>query len=420
MEEKDSKTKEQLIGESDALRQRLRELEKEKYSCAHTEKELLRVTRALKALSSCNHTLLRVKDISEFLQEICRNIVEHGGYRLAWIGFAEQDEQKTVRPVAQFGYEDGYLHTVKITWADIERGRGPTGTAIRTGQPVIAQDILSDQSYVPWRAEASKRGYAASIALPLIREGRTVGSLNIYSAESDAFDEEEVKLLTELANDISYGIGAIEMRSKREQAEAEVKQSFEKLKKALNGTVYALTEVLQRRDPYTAGHQLRVAHLACAIAQEMGLSEDQIEGIRIAGLLHDIGKISVPSDILSRPGQMTDLETDIIETHAQVGYEILKTIEFPWPVLEAVLQHQERLDGSGYPAGLSGDKIILEARILAVADVIEAMSSHRPYRPTLGMDRALAEITDNRGIRFDPAVVDACLRLFTEKGYKIE
>jgi putative nucleotidyltransferase with HDIG domain len=344
----------------------------------------------------------------------------NGGYRLAWIGFKEQDEQKTVRPVAQFGYEDGYLDTVKITWADTERGRGPTGTSIRTEKPVISQDILADQNFAPWRAEATRRGYAAVIALPLIREERTIGSLNIYAAEPDAFDKEEVKLLTELANDIAYGIGAIEMRSKREQAEAEVKQSFEKLKKALNGTVYALTEVLQRRDPYTAGHQLRVAQLACAIAQEMGLSEDQMEGIRIAGLLHDIGKISVPSDILSRPGQMTDLETDIIETHAQVGYEILKMIEFPWPVLDAVLQHQERVDGSGYPAGLSGDKIILEARILAVADVIEAMSSHRPYRPTLGMDRALAEITDNRGIRFDPAVVDACLRLFTEKGYKIE
>ena len=152
----------------------------------------------------------------------------------------------------------------------------------------------------------------------------------------------------------------------------------------------------------------------------MGLSEDQIEGIRIAGLLHDIGKISVPSDILSRPGQMTNLETDIIETHAQVGYEILKTIEFPWPVLEAVLQHQERLDGSGYPAGLSGDKIILEARVLAVADVVEAMSSHRPYRPTLGMDMALAEISDNRGLRYDSDVVDACLRLINEQGYKIE
>lgn len=419
MKEKE-RIKEEVIRESEALRQRVDELEKEKASCRHTEKELLRVTRALKARSNCNRILIRARDESEFLREICLSIVETGGYRMAWIGFAEQDEQKTVRPVAQVGYEDGYLDTVKITWADTERGRGPTGTAIRTGKPVISQDILADQNFAPWRAEATRRGYAAMIALPLSMEERTIGSLNIYAAEPDAFDKEEVELLTELANDIAYGIGALEIRSKHEQAEAELKTSFERLKKALNGTVFALTEVLQRRDPYTAGHQQRVAQLACSIAQEMGFSEDRIEGVRIAGLLHDIGKVSVPSDILSRPGQMTNLETDIIETHAQVGYEILKTIEFPWPVLEAVLQHQERLDGSGYPAGLSGDKIILEARILAVADVVEAMSSHRPYRPTLGMDRALAEITENRGIRYDPDVVDACLLLFNEKGYTIE
>ena len=174
------------------------------------------------------------------------------------------------------------------------------------------------------------------------------------------------------------------------------------------------------RDPYTAGHQIRVAKLACAIAQEMGLSEDRIEGIRIAGLLHDIGKITLPSDILARSGQITTLETDIIETHAQVGYEIIKTIEFPWPVLDAVLQHQERMDGSGYPSGLSGEKIIIEARILAVADVVEAMSSHRPYRPKLGIDRALAEIAEYKGVRYDPDVVDACLRLINEQGYTIE
>jgi putative nucleotidyltransferase with HDIG domain len=419
MKEK-NKTKEQLAREADALKERVRELEDQKASCDHTQKELLRVTRALKALSSCNQTLVRAKDLTDYLSEICRNIVENGGYSLAWIGFAQQDEQKTVLPVARYGYSEGYLDTVNITWADTERGRGPTGTAIRTGKAVSAQDILTDEHYAPWRAEASKRGYASSIALPLIGEAGTLGSLNIYAAEPDAFDEEEVKLLTELANEIAYGVRALKMRLTREEAETDLRESFGKLKKALNGTVNALTEILQRRDPYTAGHQIRVAKLACAIAKEMGLSEDRIEGIRIAGLLHDIGKITLPSDILARSGRISTLETDIIETHAQVGYEIIKTIEFPWPVLDAVLQHQERMDGSGYPSGLSGEKIILEARILAVADVVEAMSSHRPYRPTLGMDRALAEITDNRGVLYDPEVVDACLRLINEKGFTIE
>ena len=420
MKENEKKTGEDLLREAEALRHRVRELEDEKASCAHTEKELLRVTRALKAHSSCNHILVRAKDLTEYLREICSNIVEIGGYSLAWIGFALEDEQKTVQPVAQYGYADGYLDTVKINWADTELGRGPTGTAIRTGKPVIAHDIATNHCYAPWRAEAAKRGYASSIAIPLIDDVRTLGSLNIYAAEADAFDDEEVKFLTELAADLAYGIRALEIRTEREEAEKELKESFGKLRKALNGTVNALTEILQRRDPYTAGHQIRVAKLACAIAREMGLSEDRIEGIRIAGLLHDIGKITLPSDILARSGQITTLETDIIETHAQVGYEIIKTIEFPWPVLDAVLQHQERMDGSGYPSGLSGEKIILEARILAVADVVEAMSSHRPYRPKLGMDRALAEIAEYRGVRYDPYVVDACLRLINELGYTIE
>src|SRR4030067_2833680 len=177
MKENETKTGEDLIREAAVLRHRVRELEHEKASCAHEEKELLRVTRALKAHSSCNHILVRAKDLKEYLSEICCNIVKIGGYSLAWIGFAEQDEQKTVQPVAQYGYADGYLNTVKITWSDTELGRGPTGTAIRTGKPVIAHDIATNHSYAPWRAEASKRGYASSIALPLGGEERTIGSL---------------------------------------------------------------------------------------------------------------------------------------------------------------------------------------------------------------------------------------------------
>jgi putative nucleotidyltransferase with HDIG domain/PAS domain S-box-containing protein len=208
--------------------------------------------------------------------------------------------------------------------------------------------------------------------------------------------------------------------TKHKRAEEALKQSFEKVKKVLGGTVYALAEMSQRRDPYTGSHQRRVSQLSCAIAHQMGLPENQIEGVRMAALLHDIGKMYVPSEILTKPGQISDLETGIIETHAQVGYEILQTIEFPWPVAKTVLQHQERLNGSGYPAGLSGEEILLEARILAVADVVEAMSSHRPYRATLGLKKALNEISQNRGILYDPNVVDACLILFTDKTFEFE
>lgn len=421
MRDKDrDKTKQELRKESAALKREVARLRTSMARHEQSETELRRVTRALKALSTCNQVLMRATDIPVFMGEVCRIIVEVGGYRLAWVGFAEKDAVKTVRPVAQHGYEEGYLDTVNITWSTTERGRGPTGKAIRTQKPVIARNVLTDRSFAPWRSEAVKRGYASCIALPLIGGKKVFGSLTVYAAEPDAFDKKEAALLTELANDVAYGIGVMEIRSKHEKAEDALKQSFGTLRKVLEGTVFALAEMSQQRDPYTAGHQRRVAKLACAIAREMGLPENQIEGIRMSALLHDIGKMHVPSEILTRPGQISDLETGIIEAHARSGYEILRSIEFPWPVASTVLQHQERLDGSGYPAGLSNGEILLEARILAVADVVEAMSSHRPYRATLGMNKALKEISRNRGVLYDPDVVDACLSLLTKKKFKFE
>lgn len=171
------------------------------------------------------------------------------------------------------------------------------------------------------------------------------------------------------------------------------------------------------RDPYTSGHQKRVSQIACAIAEEMGLPEEKISGIRVAGLLHDVGKIQVPAEILSKPGKLNDSEFGMIKSHATSSYEILKAVEFPWPLAEIVAQHHERIDGSGYPKGLSGDQILVEARILAVADVIEAMASHRPYRPALGIHKALEEISRNSGKFYDPEVVSVCQELF-RKGFK--
>jgi PAS domain S-box-containing protein/putative nucleotidyltransferase with HDIG domain len=199
----------------------------------------------------------------------------------------------------------------------------------------------------------------------------------------------------------------------------EKKESIARLRNALGGTVRALASVIETRDPYTAGHQRKVGDLARAIAKEMELPGDQIEGLRIAAIIHDIGKISVPSELLSKPRRLTDLEIDLIRTHARYGYEILKGIEFPWPVANIVLEHHERMDGSGYPQNIKGEDILLEARILAVADVVEAMASHRPYRESLGIEAALGEIEKNRKILYDEKAVDACLRLFREKDYRL-
>jgi HD-GYP domain-containing protein (c-di-GMP phosphodiesterase class II) len=213
--------------------------------------------------------------------------------------------------------------------------------------------------------------------------------------------------------------GTLRDITERKQAEEERQQGFEKLRKALRATVQSISLTLEMKDPYTSGHQQRVADLARSIATEMGLSADRQDFIHTASSIHDIGKISIPSAILSKPTKLTDLEFRLIKTHSQSGYDILKEIEFPWPVADVVLQHHERMNGSGYPHGLKGDDISLEARILAVADVVEAIAFHRPYRPSLGIASALEEISQNKGILYDADAVDACLKLFQEKNYTL-
>ena len=208
--------------------------------------------------------------------------------------------------------------------------------------------------------------------------------------------------------------------TQRKHAEQQVKQGYEKLQRTMEATINTISKIIETRDPYTAGHQNKVSQLAVAIAQEMKLPEDKIEGIRIAALVHDIGKINIPSEILSKPSKLNNMEFSLIKNHPKVGYDILRKIDFPWPVAKIVLQHHEKIDGSGYPQGLKGDKIFLEAKIIGTADVVEAMSSHRPYRPSLGIDKALEEISQNRGILYDPEVVDVCLKLFKEKSFKFE
>ncbi|MBI1175697.1 MAG: GAF domain-containing protein [Sideroxydans sp.] len=377
------------------------------------EQNRLRLTRALRLLSKCNMVLVHAVSEQGLLDEICRLIVETGGYRMVWVGFAEQDAARSVRPVAQSGFEEGYLDKANITWADTERGRGPTGTAIRTGLPQVNHDFANNPALVPWRADALRRGYQSSSSLPLKDAAGTFGALTIYSPEHPAFNADEMELLEELAGDLAFGIVSLRMRKAHDELMRKVAQGFA-------ATTQAISTTVEMRDPYTAGHQRRVAALVVAIARELGLPEDEIRGIELASLVHDIGKIQIPAEILSKPSRLNEIEYALIKEHAQAGYEILKGIDFPWPIAQVILQHHERLDGSGYPNGLRGEEILLWARIIAVADTIEAMSSHRPYRPGLGVQAALEEIERNRGVLFDRNVADTALRLFREQGFVLD
>ncbi len=214
--------------------------------------------------------------------------------------------------------------------------------------------------------------------------------------------------------------GTIEDITARKRAEEDLAKTVDRMRQAMEGAVDAMAVASELRDPYTAGHQRTVSKLAQAIALEMGLPEEQIEGIRLAAVIHDIGKIGVPAEILSKPGRLSRTEHDLIKAHALAGHEILRGIEFPWPIADVIVQHHERMDGTGYPSGLSGEDICLGARIVAVADVVEAMASHRPYRPALGLEPALEEIRSGRGTRYDPAVVDACVRVLSSGRFSFD
>lgn len=381
--------------------------------------ELERVNRALRAISASNHALLHIDDEQELLGAVCRLVVEKGSYRMAWVGYPDEGPDRSILPQASAGDEDDFLKAVRFSWGDNPLGQGPAGRALRTGKAVIANVIATEPTYDPWREEALHRGFFATMALPLrVRGEPPFGVLVIYADTPDVFTKQEVAVLAELAGDLAFGIWAARSGEKRELAEEKATHWYHKLAGALKETVEAISATVEIRDPYTAGHQRRVAELGAAIGRKLNLEPHRLEGLYMGGLIHDIGKLQVPSEILTRPGRLSELEFNMIQIHPQAGHDIVKDVSFPWPVADMILQHHERLDGSGYPQGLRGDQILLESRILAIADVVEAMASHRPYRAGLGIEAALAEIEDNAGVLYDREAVAACASLFREEGFQ--
>lgn len=382
------------------------------------EDRLAKVTRAFRMLSGYTQTMQGTTDEKTLLQAACKIIVDAGGYRMAWVGYAACDPEKSVIPMASSGIGAECISNTRLSWGDNPLGRGPTGTAIRSGTPVVTRAIEKTPAFLPWREAAGNFGYASAIALPLVCDDTIIGALNVYSSDPHAFDQDEISLLTEVAANMSFGIIAIRMREERRRAQEELYKSWQTLRITLNGVVKAMATVTELRDPYTAGHQERVGQLAEAIASELGLPKSFVEGVGIAARMHDLGKVYVPIQILSKPSLLTSVEYSLVKVHSEAGYEVLKNIEFPWPVAQAVLQHHERADGSGYPMGLKREDTLLHARIIAVADTVEAMSNARPYRPAPGLDAALEEISTQAGTLYDREAAEACIRLFNEKGFR--
>ncbi len=352
------------------------------------------------------------------LQTVCDAITHEDEYPLCWIGWAEADAAGSVRVGATAGLERHYADGLEITWREGPRGNGPTGLAIREQRSVVNNHASASEQFRAWRERACAFGLGASLAIPLIGREGVLGALAVYSRSPEGFGPDEVDLFEEFARNLVFGIESRRTRAAYEASAAALARQEATLRKALTDALAAMAGMLEQRDPYTAGHQKHVASLAVAIGREMGLSPDRLEALNLAAIVHDIGKIEVPVEILTKPARLSRAEFALIKHHPEVGYNLLRRIDFPWPIADIIRQHHEYLDGSGYPHGLKGDEILPEARILTVADIVESISSDRPYRPALGIDAAIAEITRLRGIRLDPPVVDACLALLARGDFQ--
>ena len=382
------------------------------------EEEIQRHLERIEALREIDRAITSTLDLTEVLDIILEELERVIPYHSAAI-FLLSDG--TVRVAAARGHPD-VARALEVSF--LVQDDALIAKLMQEKRPLVLADAQADQRFL---ARGGTEYVRSWIGIPLIAKGTAVGFLTVDHREPGVYDEESAEMAQAFASQVAVAVENARLYeeaqrelAERKRAQEELQRTTETLRKTLGATIQAMAFTVETRDAYTAGHQRRVADLARAIATEMGLSKERIEGIRTAAVIHDLGKITVPTDILNKPTKLSEHEFGIIQDHPQTGYEILKEIDFPWPVAEIVFQHHERLDGSGYPQGLSGEEIILEARILAVADVVEAMASHRPYRPARGLDEALAEISQNRGILYDAKAVDACLKLFTAKGFEFE
>jgi len=378
------------------------------------EERIKHLNLILRAIRNINQLIFQEKDRERLIKGACNSLTATRGYYSSFIVLL--DEKGKIDTYAEAGLGEDFLPMLKL----LKKGELTTfgQIALKQEDVVIIKDPASACPDCPLVPVCSARGSVMTVRLG--REGKIYGVMSVSIPAHFITDKEEQALFLEAAGDMALGLNGIEMRKKLDKQTHDLKQRVKELKRAMDATLDTMSKIVEAKDPYTAGHQRRVSQLATAIAKELNFSQDKIEGIRIASLIHDIGKIGLPTEILSKPTKLSDIEFSLIKEHPKIGYNILQSIDFSYPVAEIVLQHHERLDGSGYPHHLKGDQISLEACIIGVADVVEAMSSHRPYRPALGINKALEEISKNKGTLYDTEVVDTCLILFKEKGFKFE
>ena len=371
---------------------------------------------ALSAYASAAMALASARSSKDLLKAVCEAIAHKSIYALAWVGIAEDGPDKKIRVAAEAGSAKGFLHGLHLSWStNGPDGRGPTGICIRTNKLQNIPDTETCSVFAPFRERAMQYGIRSGVYIPLSVEGGWHGELVIYATRPNAFEAPAIEVFQHFAEEIVHAVHALDQEKALNAGKIALATTQKQLTEALSAMVAPMMAAMEMRDPYTAGHESRVAEISVAIGKEMGWSEDRLQGLRVAALVHDIGKISIPAEILTKPTRLTAGEWTLIHEHPETGYTILKDIPFIWPIAEIVRQHHEKLDGSGYPQGLKGDAILPEAKVLAVADIVEAMTAHRPYRPGIKLGVVLQQIQRDAGSLLDAEAVRICAALFRRK-----
>lgn len=372
-----------------------------------------RAALAFSMVTEIDKRIMGSNNLISIYQHTCNRLVQCDNYNLVWIGVPDDGPDKKVNIMCSAGPAVNYLEALDVGWGSTTSGSGLTGAAARTHQTQILNNIQHAKLYKPWHKRTAQFGLKSTIAVPVMVAGRVAAILRVYSPQHDGFHLLEKHVLEILADHLSYAIRSVDGVSEINRAVHERDTLQQKLGGVLMGTVNALARTIEKRDPYTAGHQQSVCNISIALGQKLGLSQERLDVLRLGSLIHDIGKVGVPADILTKPSKLSEAEYSIIKEHSMAGYEILGDLDFE-PVKRIVVEHHERLDGSGYPKGLTKDDIMLESRIVSVADVIDSVTSHRPYRPALGIEKAREILHEGNGNLFDPDVVAAFDDLYRE------